>query len=590
VSVFTTIKDDAIKILGGVGDILVGIFTLDKDKIVAGFRAALAGTADLALESGQKAAESFAKGYEANKNNHITRTVSVKTEETGGAEVLPTGAGKEAPAGESAADLKKRLEALLKQHQAEIEAERHHQEMLLNLREVALLAQGNQREIELGKIELDAQRKVVALAAAEQKEELLVTGTQRQKNAKIAALQQEKDAAVALLLAEAHQKQAALQAKYAEQDAAQVKQDVADQLADIEAAEVEKEALLQGQFEQALLSEQQFNAQLYDAKHAALEAELALLQLFGGMESAEYRKKYKELEKLEKDRNKEDLAEARRMQKAKWDIAQLTVKTAGDVVQTTIDLLFQDEAARKKHHNLYTALSGAKIIMDGVQEVANIWRYSAENPANGVTGGIAGAVIGGVQTALAVARTAVGLVKLREFSFAQGGRTGGGLNFGAGSGVGRSQEGSMAVSPMGTLMEMAGMVVAPNGRLVDNSGFAVAGIVHEDEYVVPKWMRADPQVAAVEQWLEARRLRGYFEGGATGSVTALPAGGALPASGGELPHAVLVQLLEQSILQTAQLADVKEWQARLSVQLHAGEVEELLAERKQVQLENGIRA
>jgi hypothetical protein len=51
-----------------------------------------------------------------------------------------------------------------------------------------------------------------------------------------------------------------------------------------------------------------------------------------------------------------------------------------------------------------------------------------------------------------------------------------------------------------------------------------------------------------------------------------------------------VQLLEQSILQTAQLADVKEWQARLSVQLHAGEVEELLAERKQVQLENGIRA
>ena len=147
----------------------------------------------------------------------------------------------------------------------------------------------------------------------------------------------------------------------------------------------------------------------------------------------------------------------------------------------------------------------------------------------------------------------------------------------------------MAVSPMGTLMEMAGMGVASNGRLVDNSGFAVAGIVHEDEYVVPKWMRADPQVAAVEQWLEARRLRGYFEGGVTGGVTALPAGVALPAPGGELTHAVLVQLLEQSKQQTAQLGDVKSWQARLAVHLNLADLEAGQSERKQVQLENGIR-
>jgi hypothetical protein len=137
---------------------------------------------------------------------------------------------------------------------------------------------------------------------------------------------------------------------------------------------------------------------------------------------------------------------------------------------------------------------------------------------------------------------------------------------------------------------MAGMGVAPNGRLVDNSGFAVAGIVHEDEYVVPKWMRADPQVAAVEQWLEARRLRGYFEGGATGGGAPLPAASAAPASEGELTYAVLVQLLEQARQQTAQLADVKDWQARLTVALHLGELDESLRERKQVQLENGIRA
>ncbi|GAB3857631.1 hypothetical protein GCM10028822_31670 [Hymenobacter terrigena] len=116
----------------------------------------------------------------------------------------------------------------------------------------------------------------------------------------------------------------------------------------------------------------------------------------------------------------------------------------------------------------------------------------------------------------------------------------------------------------------------------------MAGIVHEDEYVVPKWMRQDPQVAAVEQWLEAKRLRGYAEGGATGGAT-LPAASAAPATDGELTYAVLVQLLEQSKVQTAQLADVKEWKDKLTVLLHLGELDEGLAERKQVQLENGIR-
>ncbi|MDO7852308.1 hypothetical protein [Hymenobacter convexus] len=101
VSVFTTVKDYALKILGGVGDILIGIFTLDKNKIAAGFKSSLAGTADLALESGQKAAKAFMDSYEANKNNHITRSVRVETtESTAGAGGVPTGGGEE-PAGES---------------------------------------------------------------------------------------------------------------------------------------------------------------------------------------------------------------------------------------------------------------------------------------------------------------------------------------------------------------------------------------------------------------------------------------------------------------------------------------------------------
>jgi hypothetical protein len=297
-------------------------------------------------------------------------------------------------------------------------------------------------------------------------------------------------------------------------------------------------------------------------------------QVSGHGESALlYRKAYKEREKLQRDANKAALEEEKRQQKAKAEINKQPVATGRDVLQTTIDLLFQDGEARKKHHPLYLALAGAKVIAEGIAEVQAIWAtYSEMGPWGGA--------LAAVQTAVSVARSAMAINKLND----TGGVTGHAKGGATGSGAG------LAVSPMGTLLEMSGLAVGANGKLADNSGFAVAGIVHEDEYVVPKWMRADPQVAAVEQWLEARRRRGYFEGGATGGGAALPAGSPLPSSQGDLTYAVLVQLLEQARQQTAQLADVKDWQARLSVQLHTGEVEEVLSERKQVQLENGIRA
>jgi len=51
----------------------------------------------------------------------------------------------------------------------------------------------------------------------------------------------------------------------------------------------------------------------------------------------------------------------------------------------------------------------------------------------------------------------------------------------------------------------------------DESGQEVAGIVHGEEYVVPQWLKKDPEVAQVVEWLEAKRLgqspKGYEAGG-----------------------------------------------------------------------------
>jgi hypothetical protein len=559
VSLFITVKQAATDILGGVADIIVGIFTLDKAKIVAGFKSAFNATADLALESGARAAKAFMDGYAANKDNKIIRSVQVETKETSSAEEAVV-AGKDSPAGESEKDRKARLarekrEAAerARQLKAEEEAARHQQEVLYNLAEAAMITRSTQRERELAAIEFDALRK-----------SLTVTGTEK-----------EKDAAIALINQEAHEKKLALQARFDKEDREQQELFIGQQLDDIEEDEARKQAAFEVMLDAGLLSQQAHDKARYDARRIALERELSLIESTLGKESKEYKRVRTEMLKNDEKFNSDTTANDKKTQQAKYELAQMSLRTAGDVVQTTIDLLFQDEAARKKHHNLYTALAAAKIIVDGVQEVAAIWQYSAEQPENVPTAGAWGLALGGIQTAMAVARTAYGLSQLQEFKFAKGGRTGTGTG--------------LAGSPMGQLMQMSGMMVGGDGRLRDNTGFAVAGVVHEDEYVIPKWQLADPQVAAVAQWLEARRLRGFADGGGT-SAAALPAAAAAPESEGELSYAVLSQMLGELRTLNQRLAGVETWQREFRVINSLQETDQGLAELKQVRHENGIRA
>lgn len=102
------------------------------------------------LEGGSKAAEAFKKGFEANKNNHITRTVRVKTEEEGSKEgAVPTGSDKTEAAGESEKDKKARL-AKLKKLQDEADQARLNALKALVAQEdarVQTIADRQQREI-----------------------------------------------------------------------------------------------------------------------------------------------------------------------------------------------------------------------------------------------------------------------------------------------------------------------------------------------------------------------------------------------------------------------------------------------------------
>lgn len=156
------------------------------------------------------------------------------------------------------------------------------------------------------------------------------------------------------------------------------------------------------------------------------------------------------------------------LEKTKFGLASQTIELG-------IELLSKDEAARKKNAAAIKAFQVAQITIDGISEVAAIWRNASSNPINAIIPG-AGAVIGAIQTALAVGRTIVGVRKVNAQKFAGGGFTG-------------------------------------YGGMQDETGYAVRGVVHEGEYVIPKRIVENPSFAPTLSMIESSRLSGFAGGG-----------------------------------------------------------------------------
>ena len=117
-------------------------------------------------------------------------------------------------------------------------------------------------------------------------------------------------------------------------------------------------------------------------------------------------------------------------------------------------------ARRKK------ALAISEAIVSGAQSITSIWAVHAANP-----------ILAGILTAVAAGVTAAQVATISSQQFADGGFTG-------------------------------------EGTVRDNTGHRVAGIVHEGEWVAPKWMVNSPQFAPMIGNLERSRqgLQPNFNG------------------------------------------------------------------------------
>ena len=555
VSLFTTIKDDALKILGGVGDILVGIFTLDKVKIIAGFKSALSATADVALESGQRAAEQFAKGYLANKDNHITRTVRVSTEETTSSAGTPAAGAAAAPAGESEKARKQREDAEKKAAQQRLNDLKKwvkEEGDLLDSRDVL----GEQRMkvafSRQGLLRQDAEDKIFEQA--------------HNRFNKLSELDSDYTEQATAIAEERDKQLWELHAKWDEEDERQRQKAIDEEIKLDEAASEERLAYLQLQFADKLLLEKGYNELVYQEKQAAKDRELALLKKKYGEESAEYKK-------LNAEKIKEQAAHLAKSKKTDDDFSLFKHKLGkaeqlmnSDNVKFLEENLGKQTVLYKAFQIARKAMAIAKIEMDLVEEIQGYWAGSSEF-------GPAGLIWAGIQSGIAVVRAGFAVSQLD--GFAKGGPTGEGV---APSG----SSGNRMLDVMGMAV---GLGVGSNGKLVDQDGLEVAGLVHKNEYVIPEWMRADPEVLQVENWLEARRQRGFYNGGTTTEGDTRAAGSAGLVVGTAESAATTQQLVQVLASLDQRLQQVEQWPTQLNVALDLLQLDR--EQKKLAKIQNG---
>ncbi|MDO7877676.1 hypothetical protein Q5H93_23255 [Hymenobacter sp. ASUV-10] len=319
-----------------------------------------------------------------------------------------------------------------------------------------------------------------------------------------------------------------------------------------------------------VVTQQSYDDAIFDVKQAARERELAYIREKNGEESAEYKKLLAEKLRAQADHTT-------KAKKTEDDLARFKGKLAeADKFMNSDNVKFLEESIGKQTVLYKTfqvarkALAIANIGMSLVDEIQQYWATAAG------MGPVAGPIYGIGMSGLATIRSGMAIAKVSGFR--EGGATG---------------EGVVVQRPnMGGLLDVVsaatGLRIGTGGQLTDAQGYEVAGVVHKNEYVIPEWMRADPQVMQVENWLEARRQRGFYEGGPT-SAGSRPA-----AAGDEQPRPDqaagdprLVQVLESL---DQRLRQVEQWPERLDVGLDLIQLDRAQKKLKQVMTNTGIKS
>lgn len=313
-------------------------------------------------------------------------------------------------------------------------------------------------EREIAQITLNTQRKIEALTGSENQiteQKILLEQLRTQRLEELKAEQREKE-------------------KLAEEERFKLEQEEQAIL------EEEQKVILEEKFANGLLREQEYQLSLFDLKKQAMQSQLALLVQNNKAETLEAKKLQTQIAHIEKQKADYAIETEGKTQKAKAEIRNTDLSALQGALSASIGFLTEQRDEEGKMTKGAKTLAKANIIFQSGLELQRIWAGASS------LGPIAGPIVGGLQSGLALLRTRSNLSKLESTGYAHGGHTGKGL-------------------------------------FADNSGHKVAGVVHNDEWVAPKWMNEHPVYANVIGMLETVRTRGFAQGGFTNTpVTASP--------------------------------------------------------------------
>lgn len=228
-------------------------------------------------------------------------------------------------------------------------------------------------------------------------------------------------------------------------------------------------AALRGRFEQALISEQEYNVKRLELERQFLQQKLNILNSAAVPQTEAIRQTEQEKFQVEQELGRARIENERRLIQMRQQLEDERRGVVTDAMQFGIQLLGQDEAARKRNASVIKAFEIGQVVIQGIAEIQKIFALWA-----GIPGGQA---IATQQAIRAGIRSAIAVAKIATTKFYRGGDTGPGYG-------------------------------AP-----DETGHRIAGVVHANEYVVPAWLAKSQEAAPILGWLENKRLRGYAEGG-----------------------------------------------------------------------------
>lgn len=329
---------------------------------------------------------------------------------------------------------------------------------------IAAMEEGLEKE--LAQLDFEHQQKIAKIE--EQRKEIIENAllTEEEKDAALALYEEEK----AALEAEKKEEEEELRLEEREAELERI-------IADLTEEDDLKKALLEQQFLATMDAEYEREQALLNLNKEFLQKKLDALKAAGKGQTTQAIQLQNEIARINKQMADNAIAEQQREQEAKDAIRAMGLSALQDTTRAVIELAGEETKAKKTAVTALKVLQVGEVIINGVKEVQGYWSAYSSIP-------IAGPIIAALLTAGAVARTAISVSKIKSQQYAEGGFTGPGIS------------------------------VDGSGKLVDSSGYAIAGVVHQDEWVAPAWQVKHPKYANVIGYLEAaRRTRGYQQGG-----------------------------------------------------------------------------